>query len=959
MPKKLDRVLPLRALPLSLFALLLLPGLTTQALAQHRILAASAHSPTVSALPQQTAAETAKKVISEAEQLMAKGTAEARRAALVKYREAAVLFHELGDKTAEASAINDIGAVYDGLGEKQKALEYLNQALPLRRAVGDRQGEATTLNNLGAVRRSLGDVREAVTYYEQSLAITRSLQDRESEAVTLNNLGAVYRALGELQKSLDVYAEALPLWQALKNRRGEAVTLSNLGGVYRSLGEPEKALEFYTQSLVGAREAKDRRIEAETLNNIGTVHRSLEDQPKALEFFNQALELRRAVGDRRGEAGTLNNLGSSSVSLNQPQKALEYYEQSLKLWRAVADRSGEGGTLHNIGEVFYITGDREKALKHFNDALLLRRSVEDYQGEAYTLYGIARIERDQGRDADARRDIESVIAIVETLRSKVASPELRASYFANVQKYYEFYVDLLMSLHQQTPTGGFATAALQVSEQARARSLLDLLQEARADLREAADAKLLARDVELLALINAKAAQQSLAYANPQRAEFARTLGAEINQLSIEYEAVEAQIRIGDRRYSDITATRAPTLAAIQAQLGDQTILLEYKLGEKRSHVWFVTTDRISAYELPGRNEIETLSRQLYESLIERNRRAVNESSATGKTRIGAADKQVAETSARLSEMILGPMASEFGSNRLVVVADGALQFVPFGVLPAPRGDQPLTITNEIVSLPSIAVLAQLRRHVKHSSTNKSLAAFADPVFESDDPRLRMSLAAKPAGRSSHSLPQAVRNFDSEQGATGLPRLLASREEVQTIVGFASPKTYFKAFDFDASQERAVSAETSEYRILHFATHGLLNATRPEFSGIILSLYDKQGNPRDGFLRLNQIYKLNLSSDLVVLSACRTALGKEVKGEGLIGLTRGFMYAGAPRVVASLWKVNDEATAELMKHFYQNHLQKKLAAAPALRLAQVQMQKQDRWRSPYYWGAFVIQGDWR
>jgi CHAT domain-containing protein len=189
-------------------------------------------------------------------------------------------------------------------------------------------------------------------------------------------------------------------------------------------------------------------------------------------------------------------------------------------------------------------------------------------------------------------------------------------------------------------------------------------------------------------------------------------------------------------------------------------------------------------------------------------------------------------------------------------------------------------------------------------------------------------------------------------------RLPASREEAKVISGLAAPKTAFSALDFEANRERAMSAETGQYRILHFATHGLLNTSRPELSGIVLSLYDDHGTPRDGFLRLNQIYNLKLSSELVVLSACRTALGKEVRGEGLIGLTRGFMYAGAPRVVASLWKVHDEATGELMKIFYRNLLQKKLPASQALRAAQVEMQKQVRWRSPYYWAAFELQGDW-
>lgn len=919
--------------------------------------------PEVSAAPAPSQDEKSlagQKLVDEAEQLFAKGTAESRRAALEKYQEAQALFHVTGDKTQEAAALSDIGTVYDSLGEKQKALEILNQALPMRREAGDRQGEATTLNNLGAVYRSLGEVRKAVEYYDQSLLITRSIGNREGEASILNNLGAAYRALGELQKALDAYAQALPLWKTLGNRRGEAVTLSNLGGVYRSLGEQEKALEFYNESLVSARAAKDRRIEGETLNNIGAVQRTLGNQPKALEFFNQALEIRRAVGDRRGEVITLNNLGGVSVSLAEYPKALELYEQTLKLWRVVGDRSGEASALHNIGEVFYINGEKDKALKYFNEALILRRAVEDYQGEAITLYGIARIARDEGQLAEAQREIEAVLVIVENLRAKVASPELRASYFANVQKYYEFYISLLMSLHKQMPAKNFAAAALQASERARARGLLDLLQEAKVDLKQNVEAKLLAREKELLDLINAKAALQAQAYGNSQRAAAAKSLGEEINQLSDEYETLQAQIKQSDPRYAKLTNTQPLALAEMQKSLDRQTLLLEYKLGDDRSHLWLVTPNKLESYELPPRAEIETLAKQTYQLLVERNRRVASETPAQTQTRIAAAGNQLQQLGSRLSQMLLAPVAAELGKKRLVIVADGALQFIPFGVLTAPSSQQALIATNEVINLPSIAVLVELRRTSgKSPNTRTSVAVFADPVFEPDDPRLQQLLKGKSNSKNDNPLAQSVRDFGPEQNSGGLMRLLASREEAQVIVSFAPRQTFFSALDFEASRERAVSAEVSHYRIVHFATHGLLNTTRPELSGIVLSLYDAQGNARDGFLRLNQIYNLRLSSDLVVLSACRTALGKEVKGEGLIGLTRGFMYAGAPRVIASLWKVDDEATAELMKLFYRNLLQKKLTASPALREAQVEMQKQPRWRSPYYWGAFVLQGDWR
>jgi CHAT domain-containing protein len=192
-----------------------------------------------------------------------------------------------------------------------------------------------------------------------------------------------------------------------------------------------------------------------------------------------------------------------------------------------------------------------------------------------------------------------------------------------------------------------------------------------------------------------------------------------------------------------------------------------------------------------------------------------------------------------------------------------------------------------------------------------------------------------------------------------IPRLPGTRREAAAITALVPTTERKQALDFEASRVTATSEELSQYRIIHFATHGLLNSQHPELSGIVLSLVDAQGKPQDGFLRLHEIYNLKLPAELVVLSACQTGLGKEIKGEGLVGLTRGFMYAGAARVMASLWKVDDRATAELMKQFYQGMVKDGLRPAAALRAAQVAMWKQQRWQEPYYWAAFVLQGEWK
>jgi CHAT domain-containing protein len=298
---------------------------------------------------------------------------------------------------------------------------------------------------------------------------------------------------------------------------------------------------------------------------------------------------------------------------------------------------------------------------------------------------------------------------------------------------------------------------------------------------------------------------------------------------------------------------------------------------------------------------------------------------------------------------------------------------VPEAGAKAAEGYHPLIADHEIVILPSASVLAAIRSEsAGRRKAARTLAILADPVFEANDPRVLIAARDRESGgspgsgvrsadvssSSPESNPELTRSARSFNRA-GFYQLPFSRQEAEAIATLIPKAKLLKATGFDANRATATSGELSRYRIVHFATHGLLNSEYPELSGLVLSLVDRNGAAQDGFLRMHEIYNLQLPADLIVLSACQTALGKEIRGEGLIGLTRGFMYAGAERVVASLWQVDDLATAELMKRFYRGMLKDGMRPAAALRAAQIEMMKHNRWAGPYFWAAFVIQGEWR
>jgi CHAT domain-containing protein/Tfp pilus assembly protein PilF len=885
--------------------------------------------------------------------------------ALEKFNEALPISRAIGSRKVEAETLNYIGLVYESIGEIQKALEKVNEALPISRAVGDRSGEAITLSNIGAVYDVLGERQKALEKLNQALSLRRAVGDRSGEAVTLNNIGAVYRSLGEMQKALEHYNEALPIRRAVGDRSGEALTLNNIGAVYRSLGETQKALEKFNEALSILREVGARRREANVLNNIGLVYLSLGETQKALEKFNEALPISRAVGDRSGEAVTLNNIGEVYRSRGETQKALEKLNEALSLRRAVGDRRGEAITLNNIGLVYDSLGEIQKVLEHYNDALLLRRAVGDRNGEADTLLGIARVEQKRDNLIQARQTIEQAVGLIESLRTNIASQEFRSSYFANRQQFFESYIDVLMQMRKQNPATALDAAALSVSERARARSLLELLTEARADIRQGVDGSLLERERSLQQRLNARAAAQISLLNRKHTPEQADAAAKEIAAITGEYEEVQAQIRARSPRYAALTQPQPLSLTEIQQQtLDEDTLLLEYALGEKRGYLWLVSQRSIDSYELPPRAEVEAATRRVYELLTARPKRGT------------PLDPQLIAQAKTLSRMLLGPVASRLGGKRLVVVAPGALSYLPFAALPEPgdekrpAGDyEPLIAKHEVVSVPSASVLSVIRRETAgRQRAAKSVAVLADPVFEESDPRLASAkngnssgetLAVPAADAESSELTRAIRTMNFSDARAGFTRLAFSRQEAQSIIALTPRGTGLKATDFSASRDLVMSRQLSQYRILHFATHGLLNSERPELSGLVFSLIDQEGRPQDGFLRLHEIYNLQLNADLVVLSACETGLGKEIKGEGLIGLTRGFMYAGAPRVVASLWNVDDLATAELMKLFYQRMLKDGLPAGAALRAAQLELSGQKRWASPYFWAGFVLHGEWK
>ncbi|WP_193195464.1 CHAT domain-containing protein [Nostoc sp. MG11] len=869
------------------------------------------------------------------------------------FKQAQSLLQKVGNPNAEAEIFNQISFVYDQTGEKQQALDSLNQALVLQRASKDRAREAFTLGNIAGIYASFGDYQQALDFYNQSLDLSRQVGDRARIADTLKDIALVYSSLGDYRLSVETYSQALEISKKIGDRGKEAQILDNIGSVYLAREDYPKALDYYNQARKLEREQGNIVQEFATLTGIIRVYESLKDYPKALDAANQALSLSRQQKGSFTEAAALAFLGRVYQASGDYQKSLSFSQNAVSGWQKLGNRYAEANVLDNIGKTYNSLKQPQQAIATYNQQLGLWRTLGDRTGEADTLYSIAITERDRGNLNAALSQIEATIKIVEDTRSKVTSQELRTSYFATVQKYYEFYIDLLMQLHKQNPSKGYDALALQASERSRARGLVELLTEANVDIFKGVDPKLLEEERRLQWQIDAKEKKLSELANKDNTPKQIENLTEEIKNLFNQQQTLKTKIRTQNPEYAELKYPQPLTLPEIQQQLDKDTLLLQYSLGEKRSYLWAVTPNSLNTYQLPGREQIEKAAKNLYNNYLK------------NPGMRGVSPKQTAQAAHELSKLILAPVTDKLGRKRLVIVGDDALQYIPFAALTSAKSAdgsayQPLVVNHEIINLPSASTIAILRKEIKgRSKAPKSLAILADPVFSTDDERV----AKKPqnaANKLDLQLQEsALKRSTSNINRSNLVRLQGTRTEAQEILKLVSPSDNLQALDFDANYNWATSKQLSQYQIIHFATHGFADSSDPELSGIVLSLVDKQGKPQRGFLRLNEIFNLNFPAELVVLSACETGLGEEVQGEGLVGLTRGLMYAGAARVVVSLWSVDDEATSLLMQQFYSQMLQQGKSPAAALRAAQLELWKQEQWRNPYSWAGFTLLGEWR
>jgi CHAT domain-containing protein/Tfp pilus assembly protein PilF len=910
--------------------------------------------------------------------------------ALNTFRESLSILRQTSDRQAEADSLNGIGAAHIDLNRCDQAQPFFRRAtslseqrgyvrgkaegllflsvcqnysshelavrtaresLALWQSINHQWGIAKSYAAIGEYQLSLNELAEATESYEAALSIWRELNLADEQADALINLGFIEYRKGDWQNSLTLLARAQGLLGEKPDPFKMGQITAGMAEAFIESGMPEAALEKLQQALEYFQQSRRPHAVMVMTWVIGKTHLSLGDYPTAIANLEAALKEGEAIQEPAITAMCHEYLGRTLATMGERAAAETHFEAAIGLYLKVGNRMEAARTRALMGQLYQQEGRVEKARTYFQDALEIFSSLTDRLNESATLYALGSLELGQNNLDRAEDALRRSIEATENIRRVSISSDLTAAFSATVYERYEKYIECLMRQSGGQPAGDISVRAFETSEMARGRSLAELLRATETTLAPGLDPQLTTREKSLRQALRVNEDYKVKLLSRAYKKEELDTLEAEHARLEDEYRSVLETIRARYPSYAEISRPVGWDLRRIQEQViwDDQTVLLEYSLGENKSFVWVVTRDRLMSYELRPRVDINAAAKKVYQSLTAR-------PSVEGE--LNAATQE-------LARLILSPVAAHLDKRRLIVVADGALNYIPFQILPEPSGSEPLVAGHEVINAPSASILGELRQEAaRRQAPSKVLAAFGDPVFASNyaqrksDGEQLASVQTAETERWRHALRDIELNADSFDPSVIKP-LFYARRELANLREVAGDRGTFVATDFAATRDQLLRTDLNGYAILHFATHGFLDPKRPENSGLVLSTVNPEGKVQDGFVGLKDIYGLRAPVDLVVLSACQTALGKDVRGEGLIGLTRGFMYAGASTVVASLWKVDDEATAELMKQFYANMLRKGMTPSAALREAQNSIRQRPEWSSPHYWAAFTLQGEYR
>ena len=856
------------------------------------------------------------------------------------------------DWADEALAWQTLSSACAYRGRNGEAIAAQRRALALDQRTGNRFEQDVTLGNLAYEQFEIGSTRAALRSARRSLQIARAIDDGPGVVFDLEALAEFHRARGDVNRAFRDFQRVFAALKHTPYPDRAAAAWDGLGELYDTLGERSEARRALRHALRLAVAAHDPDVLLDVRINLGSLMRQRGEAAAALAFDRRSLARAVALGLPREQSFLQLGLGRDEAALGHRRRARAAFRRALALATKMDQPDSEASACVALGDEQQRVGSVAAAREDYLRALGIAQRRFGPLTAVRAEGSLARLDAQQGRLAAARRRIDQAVKLLGAVRSTVTTEHLRTEYLASEHGYYDLGVSILMRLHRLHPGAGDARAALRMVERARARSLLDGLQG-----RHRLDAALL--PVGLAHSLQHTATQLRVAYADwralladahassPRFAQLRRRIAS----LRRRSHALEVLARARSARYAAFAQGRPASLRSLQQVLGPHAALLEYWVGPRRGYAWLVRRQRITTLRLPGASQLDPLVQAFRSASIARSRSPAGESLEQRAARIGAADRRVAALEQVLGAGVLPSAHQLRGITTLYLVPDGPLFALPFAALRAAGATRALIDSTALVEEPSASVLVALgaRRAADRAG---SIVVFAAPVYRQQAPRGPRAVIDAPV--PARALPGRL-TWTPQALLAHLPSLPGSQREARAIARLSGGRAVVHS-GFAATVGAVQHTDWHHVAIAHFAVHTLLDAQHPALSGLVLSLWHRNGSAARGVLWLHQIESLSMPVDLVVLSSCDTLSGRAVPGEGLVGLFRAFLLAGAHAVLGTLWRVRDRATARFMRIFYTELLRRHLPPAQALRAAQRAMSRLPRYAAPYYWAGFSLEG---
>lgn len=851
---------------------------------------------------------------------------------------------KLKDKEDKCSAAAQIYEAYAtakelrSAGRYDESTQYFRMAIDLAKRTNSLEHELKCLRQMSF--NYSGGHHEFARLNEEALRIARKIRYRLEEGRCLNNIGIYYCKLSKYSKALACFKEALIISQeADQTGLDKSACLNNLGVIYKEIGDYDRSLWHLKEALKFDTRLKNDPGISMDLNNIGAVSRIKGETSGikeylhlALNYYNESLKITRKIEDKELEIENLNNLGLLYSTLNNYIKSIENYESALRIAIKMKDFSRLCNICNNIGHVYLDLGNPKEAQRYYHQALEVAFLADknDFLWETY--FGLGQCLEHEKQFHLALTYYRMAVDAIDAIRSGLALDDQKVGFARDKIKAYESLLNLLYKLMLEESPGKHDEGIFQVVEKSKARAFIESLKEAESESGAEPDASLKKSQDVISKRISETISQLARAALSEEtRLDLLQRLEKDED----EYTYLLNKMKSDRPEKKSLSSLDVISLEAVQKDVLDlKTAILEFFLGKRQSYAFLITRNDFVIKALPPRKTIED-SLKAYMKMIS--------TPPSGRFRGILAAK-------RLYKNILLPFEEYFCSSieHLVIIPDGILYYLPFETLiPDQRGttgdSKYLIESHKISYVPSASSLAFLIERGKTRQYSRLLLAMGNPVYS-------FQLSSKKKDLKIYE--EALREVYLNKGFDFSP-LPFSQKEVKQISRYFPEGKIDIYTGAEAKEEVMKSTSLTDYQILHFACHGLLDEKAPSRSALVLTLDDN--TEEDGFLQVREIHNLELNASLAVLSACQTGRGRLENGEGIFGLPRVFFYAGVQSTISTLWRVNDKSTADLMRYFY-HFLKTGNDKANALRLAKIRMIRSE-FSHPFFWAAFILNGD--